>query len=150
MITVLQRVRQASVTVENILFSEIGPGLLLLVGIEKGDTDEDVHFTVRKVVELRIFPDEQGKMNRSVAETGGAILAVSQFTLAANIRKGRRPSFDTAMPPDKAQLLFERFITELRSSGLSVTTGSFGNHMDVALVNDGPVTFIIDSRKRER
>ncbi len=148
MITVVQRVLRAAVSVDGAVVSEIGLGLLLLVGIEKGDTEEDIAYTVRKGIELRIFPDDEGKMNRSVAERGGAILAVSQFTLAGNIQKGRRPSFDTAMPPAEAQALFDRLVRELSASGLRVATGSFGAHMEVSLVNDGPVTFLVDSRKR--
>ncbi len=148
MISVVQRVSHSSVSVEETCVGEIGQGILLLVGIEKGDTEEDISFTVRKVTELRIFPDEIGKMNRSITDAGGAILAVSQFTLAADIRKGRRPSFDTAMPPDEAQTLFGRLVQRLSNLGIAVATGSFGAHMEVSLVNDGPVTFIIDSRKR--
>jgi len=148
MITVLQRVSRAAVTVDGKIISEIGPGLLLLAGLEKDDTDNDLNYTARKTVELRIFPDDEGKMNRSVVERGGAILAVSQFTLAGNIQKGRRPSFDTALPPDDARILFDRFVTELTALGIKVATGSFGAHMEVSLLNDGPVTFIIDSRKR--
>lgn len=148
MIVVLQRVSRASVSVEGTVVGEIGPGLLLLAGIEKGDGDDDLDHISRKCVELRIFPDDEGKMNRSVLEHGGAILAVSQFTLAADIRKGRRPSFDTAMPPDDASPLFDLFVKRLSALGATVATGSFGAHMEVALVNDGPVTFIVDSRKR--
>jgi D-tyrosyl-tRNA(Tyr) deacylase len=148
MITVLQRVARAAVTVEGKIISEIGPGLLLLAGLEKGDTDNDLNYTARKTVELRIFPDEEGKMNRSVIERGGAILAVSQFTLAGNIQKGRRPSFDTALPPGEARVMFDRFVQELTALGITVAAGSFGDHMEVSLLNDGPVTFIIDSRKR--
>ncbi|HOW51166.1 MAG TPA: D-aminoacyl-tRNA deacylase [bacterium] len=148
MITVLQRVSRAAVTVDGKIVSQIGAGLLLLAGLEKGDTDNDLNYTARKTVELRIFPDDEGKMNRSVVEHGGAILAVSQFTLAGNIQKGRRPSFDTALPPDEARILFDRFVTELTALGVSVSTGSFGAHMEVSLLNDGPVTFIVDSHKR--
>lgn len=148
MIAVLQRVSRASVSVEGTVVGEIGPGLLLLAGIEKGDGDDDLDHISRKCVELRIFPDDEGKMNRSVLEHGGAILAVSQFTLAADIRKGRRPSFDTAMPPDDASPLFDLFVKRLSALGATVATGSFGAHMEIALVNDGPVTFIVDSRKR--
>lgn len=148
MLTVLQRVSRASVTVDGGIISEIGPGLLLLAGLEKGDTDNDLNYTARKTVDLRIFPDDDGKMNRSVIERGGALLAVSQFTLAGDIRKGRRPSFDTALPPEEARLMFDRFVQELKALGITVATGSFGAHMDVSLLNDGPVTFIVDSRKR--
>jgi D-aminoacyl-tRNA deacylase len=148
MLAVLQRVSRASVTVDGKIISEIAPGLLLLAGLEKGDTDSDLLYTAHKTVELRIFPDDEGKMNRSVIDHGGAILAVSQFTLAGNIQKGRRPSFDTALPPDEARILFDRFVRELTALGVTVATGSFGAHMEVSLVNDGPVTFIVDSRKR--
>jgi len=148
MLSIVQRVSRASVTVEGKVVSEIGRGLLVLAGLEKGDTENDLSYTARKTVELRIFPDDDGKMNRSVPESGGTILAVSQFTLAADIRKGRRPSFDTAMPPEEAQSLFDRFVRELTALGVTVATGSFGARMEVSLVNDGPVTFIVDSRKR--
>lgn len=148
MIAVLQRVSRAAVTVEGKIISEIGPGLLLLAGLEKEDTGNDLEYTARKTVELRIFPDDEGKMNRSVVESGGAVLAVSQFTLAGNIQKGRRPSFDSAMPPEEAKVQFDLFVQKLAALGVPVVTGSFGAHMEVSLLNDGPVTVIVDSRKR--
>lgn len=144
---VLQRVREASVEVDGETVSRIGRGLCLLVGVEKTDAETDVDRLARKIAELRVFPDADGKMNRSVRETGGAVLAVSQFTLAASVRKGRRPSFDSAEEPVRAAVLFERFIAALRSAGLEVLTGVFQAAMQVRLVNDGPVTFILESGK---
>ena len=139
---VIQRVRRASVTVGNELVSEIGPGLLVLAAVEKGDPEALMDDAARKVRELRIFGDEQGKMNRDVAEAGGSILAVSQFTLAGSIAKGRRPGFDRAEEPERARALFERFAAALGSTGIPVRTGRFREHMVVALENDGPVTFV--------
>jgi len=144
---VLQRVKQASVVVEGRIAGEIGKGICLLVGIEKGDTLQDVEFLARKAVELRIFPDQEGKMNLSLAEAQGAVLAVSQFTLAASVKKGRRPGFDNAESPERAAELFDRFVGLVRESGVSVATGVFQASMEVHIVNDGPVTFILDSRK---
>jgi D-tyrosyl-tRNA(Tyr) deacylase len=144
---VLQRVKSASVTVKGKTVGEIGPGLCLLVGVEKGDVEEDAQFIARKIVELRIFPDTQDKMNLSLSDIGGEVLAVSQFTLAGSLKKGRRPSFDKAEHPDRAQGLFDYFIACVRDLGISVQTGEFASMMDVALVNDGPVTFILESHK---
>ncbi|MCX6567004.1 MAG: D-aminoacyl-tRNA deacylase [Candidatus Aminicenantes bacterium] len=144
---VLQRVREASVEVDGETVSRIGRGLCLLVGIEKNDAETDVDRLARKIAGLRVFPDADGKMNRTVSETGGAVLAVSQFTLAASVRKGRRPSFDNAEEPVRAAVLFERFVAALRSAGLEVLTGVFQTAMQVRLVNDGPVTFILESGK---
>jgi D-tyrosyl-tRNA(Tyr) deacylase len=144
---VLQRVKQASVVVEGRIAGEIGKGICLLVGIEKGDTLQDVEFLARKVVELRIFPDQEGKMNLSLAEAQGAVLAVSQFTLAASVKKGRRPGFDNAESPGRAAELFDRFVGLVRASGVRVATGVFQALMEVQIINDGPVTFILDSRK---
>jgi D-tyrosyl-tRNA(Tyr) deacylase len=143
---VLQRVARARVEVENRTAGEIGKGICLLVGIEKGDTPEDAERLARKAIELRIFPDAEGKMNLALAEAGGDVLAVSQFTLAGSVKKGRRPSFDTAEAPDKAAELFETFVRLIAESGVRVATGVFQAHMDVHIVNDGPVTFILDSR----
>jgi D-tyrosyl-tRNA(Tyr) deacylase len=142
---VLQRVREASVTVEGERISEIGPGLLLLVGVAQGDGEAEAAWLAEKVAGLRIMGDEQGKMNRGVAEVGGEALAVSQFTLLADARKGRRPSFAGAAPPEEAERLFDLFCLKLREAGVGrVGTGRFGAMMDVALVNDGPVTIVLE------
>ena len=144
---VLQRVSRARVVIANREYSSIGRGILVLLGVEKGDTHEDAQTLARKLVDLRIFEDEAGKMNRSVLEAGGAILAVSQFTLLGDCRKGRRPSFDDAAPPDEARALYELFVENVKASGAQVATGVFQAMMDVELINEGPVTFILDSRK---
>jgi len=142
---VLQRVRNASVTVEGEEISEVGPGLLLLVGVERGDGETEADWLAEKVAGLRIFGDENGKMNLGVRDVGGEILAVSQFTLIADTRKGKRPSFVGAAPPEEAERLFDYFCERLRAAGVgSVKTGSFGAMMDVALVNDGPVTIVLE------
>jgi len=143
---VLQRVKKAKVLVEGKTAGEIGAGVCLLVGIEKGDREVEADYLADKVIGLRIFPDEQGRMNLSLLETGGSILAVSQFTLAASIKKGRRPSFDQAESPEQAARLFNYFVERLEVSGLKVETGVFQAMMDVYLINDGPVTFILDSK----
>lgn len=146
----LQRVSEASVTIGGEKKSEIGRGLLLLLGIEKSDGEEDVDWLVRKVLALRIFPDAEGKMNRSLLDVEGDALVVSQFTLHARVRKGTRPSFERAAPPDFAIPLYEKFVDELgKEMGREVATGEFGAMMDVQLVNDGPVTIWIDSKNRE-
>ncbi len=145
---VLQRVKKAKVLVEGKTAGEIGTGVCLLVGIEKGDREVEADYLADKVIGLRIFPDEQGKMNLSLVETGGSILAVSQFTLAASIKKGRRPSFDQAESPEPAARLFNYFVERLKTSGLKVETGVFQAMMDVYLINDGPVTFILDSKMK--
>lgn len=142
---VIQRVSQARVTVEGSVLGEIGPGLLVLLGVAKPDTAADAQFLAEKIVNLRVFPDEAGKMNRSALATGGALLVVSQFTLYGDCRKGRRPSFDAAAPAEQARNLYERFIEAARRSGLRVETGVFQAHMDVSLVNDGPVTLVVES-----
>lgn len=139
---VIHRVRRASVDVGSERVAGIGGGMLILAAVEKGDTEPQIAEAARKIRELRIFSDEAGKMNRDVAESGGAILAVSQFTLAGSIAKGRRPSFDNAEAPGRARELFERFLTELASTGLEVQTGRFRESMVVTLENDGPVTFV--------
>lgn len=142
---VLQRVKNASVTVGGGRISDIGPGLLLLVGVAKGDTEVEADWLAEKVAGLRVFADDEGKMNLSVTETGGEILAVSQFTLLADTRKGKRPSFVGAAPPGEAEPLFDYFCERLYTSGVgSVKTGSFGAMMDVALTNDGPVTIVLE------
>jgi D-tyrosyl-tRNA(Tyr) deacylase len=142
---VIQRVRRASVSVREEMVGEIGAGLLLLAGVEKGDDETTMRAAARKIRELRIFNDEAGKMNRDVTEIGGAILAVSQFTLAGSIARGRRPSFDNAEWPDRAQAMFEIFVRELAETGIRVETGRFREMMIVSLENDGPVTFVYDA-----
>ena len=144
---VLQMVKNASVEVEGKVKGEIGRGLCLLAGVEKGDSEEDARFLARKCVELRIFPDEEGKMNLSLLDIGGEVLAVSQFTLAGSVKKGRRPSFDKAEEPEQAERLFDYFVAQIKEYGLRVETGVFKAMMDVKLVNDGPVTFIVESKK---
>ena len=143
---VVQRVSEASVTVSGRTVARIGQGLLVLVGAVTDDVEPDADYVVRKLAELRIFEDDTGKMNRSVEEIGGQVLVVSQFTLAADVRKGRRPSFTGALSPDAAARLVDRVTDGLRGRGLRVETGVFGAAMDVGLVNRGPVTLLIDSR----
>ena len=140
---VLQRVKEASVSVGDETVGRIGRGVCLLVGVEKGDSATAADYLSKKVAELRIFPDADGKMNLSLLDIGGGVLAVSQFTLAGCIRKGRRPSFDRAEPPRSAAVLFDYFVDRLREQGVEVATGVFGAMMDVRLINDGPVTFIL-------
>lgn len=139
---VIQRVLRASVTVDGEVTAAIGPGLLILAGVEKGDPESAMDDAARKLRELRIFADDQGRMNRDVAEARGEILAVSQFTLAGSIAKGRRPGFDNAEEPERARVLFDRFTAALGSTGMVVKTGRFREHMIVSLENDGPVTFV--------
>jgi D-tyrosyl-tRNA(Tyr) deacylase len=141
---VLQRVSRARVSVEDRLTGEIGRGLLLLVGLTGSDSEETLRWMAEKVVGLRIFPDEEGKMNRSLEEAEGALLVVSQFTLYGDARKGRRPSFVEAAPPEVAIPLYERFLELLRETGRPVAAGEFGAMMQVELVNDGPVTLILE------
>jgi D-tyrosyl-tRNA(Tyr) deacylase len=141
---VLQRVSRARVTVEGRVTGEIGRGLLLLAGFTDGDSEDALAWMADKVVGLRIFPDDEGKMNRSVQEAGGGLLVVSQFTLYGDTRKGRRPSFVDAARPEIAIPLYEHFVELLRATGLPVGTGEFGAMMDVELVNDGPVTLILE------
>lgn len=141
---VLQRVRKAAVEVEREVVGEIGQGVCLLVGIEKGDTPQDAQYLANKVVELRIFPDREERMNLSLLDVQGEVLAVSQFTLAGSLKKGRRPSFDSAEEPEKAERLFRYFIDLIKQRGAKVETGIFGALMEVRLVNDGPVTFILE------
>ncbi len=145
MLAVVQRVSRASVTVEGSVTGAIETGLLILLGVARGDEDADAAWLAAKCASLRIFPDDDGKMNRSVDEAGGAVLVVSQFTLLGDCERGRRPSFIQAAPPDEAARLYTRFVHEVRSLGLRVETGVFQAHMDVALVNDGPVTLLVDS-----
>lgn len=144
---VLQRVREARVDVDGKTVGRVGRGVCLLVGVEKGDGEADAEFLAKKCVELRIFPDAEGRMNLSLAEAGGGVLAVSQFTLAASVRKGRRPSFDGAEEPGRAAELFEYFVGAVEALGVSVETGVFQALMDVHILNDGPVTFVLESRK---
>lgn len=141
---VVQRVSRAQVTVDERIVGAVDGGLLLLVGIRQGDTEAELRWMAEKVPDLRIFPDQGGKMNRSLMEAGGAILAVSQFTLYGDCKKGRRPSFIDAAPGPEASRLFDCFVDLLRKRGLQVATGVFGADMQVTLVNDGPVTLIVE------
>ncbi|MFC7441367.1 D-aminoacyl-tRNA deacylase [Laceyella putida] len=143
---VLQRVREASVTVDGEVTGAIGKGVMLLVGFTEGDAEEDLRHLAEKVVHLRIFEDEAGKMNHSLLDVGGGILSVSQFTLYGDCRKGRRPNFMNAAKPDVAKPLYERFNEMLRQYGVQVETGIFGAMMQVSLINDGPVTLILESK----
>lgn len=143
---VLQRVTKASVHVEGKTVGQIESGLLVLLGVAKGDGESDGRYLVEKIHTLRIFSDEQGKMNRSLADIGGSVLMVSQFTLLGKTTNGRRPSFDDVASPDEAKRLYEQVVTVLRENGTHVETGVFAAHMQVELLNDGPVTFVLDSR----
>jgi D-tyrosyl-tRNA(Tyr) deacylase len=142
---VIQRVTGASVRVDGAVVGEIGPGLLVLLGVSKTDSERDALFLAEKIVNLRIFSDEAGKMNRSLIDAGGALLAVSQFTLYGDTRKGRRPGFDAAAPAETARALYESFVAAARAQGVPVETGVFQAHMEVSLVNDGPVTLLVES-----
>jgi D-tyrosyl-tRNA(Tyr) deacylase len=144
---VVQRVRSAAVRVDRRTIAQIEAGLLAFVGVANDDGPGDVQYIATKIRDMRIFPDEEGKMNRPVGESGGAVLVVSQFTVQGDCRKGRRPSFDGAAAPALAQPLYEDVVRQLRESGLTVATGVFQAHMDVELVNDGPVTILLDSRR---
>jgi D-tyrosyl-tRNA(Tyr) deacylase len=144
---VVQRVSRASVTVEDHVVGEITLGLLVLLGVSAGDTEADVGYLAGKIAGLRIFEDQDGKMNRSVADVGGAVLAVSQFTLYGDVRRGKRPSFDDAARPERAKELYESFVAHIRERGLRCETGQFQAMMSVSLVNDGPVTILLDSAK---
>lgn len=143
----VQRVSQASVTVDGQLIGQIGRGLLVLLGVAADDEESDARQLADKIVGLRIFEDDEGKMNRSVLEASGAMLVVSQFTLLGDCRKGRRPSFIAAAPPELGERLYELFVAEVAARGVSVATGRFRAQMQVSLVNDGPVTLLLDSRK---
>lgn len=142
---VVQRVKQSSVTVEHEVVGWIGRGLMVLLGVGGEDGQTDADFLADKIVNLRIFEDDQGKMNRSLLDIRGEVLVVSQFTLYGDCRKGRRPSFVRAAGPDQANLLYEYFVDQVKSKGVAVQTGRFGAMMEVALVNDGPVTLIVES-----
>lgn len=144
---VVQRVSRAKVTVGDEVTGEIGSGLLVLLGVGREDTEADVEYLAEKIAGLRIFEDESGKMNRSVAAANGSVLAVSQFTLYGDVRRGKRPSFDDAAPPEAALRLYEMFVERIRAVGLRCETGRFQAMMKVELVNDGPVTILLDSSK---
>ncbi len=141
----LQRVLRADITVDGVVTGAIGPGLLVFLGVGRGDTESDADYLVDKILHLRIFPDEQGRMNRNLRETSNALLVASQFTLFAETRKGRRPCFDSAAPADLARSLYEYFLKKAEMSGANVEAGVFQTHMSVSLVNDGPVTIFINS-----
>ena len=144
---VVQRVTRAKVTVEGEVAGEIGVGLMVLLGVAEDDTQDDASYLAEKIVSLRIFPDDEGKMNRSLVDVGGRMLIVSQFTLFGDCRKGRRPSFIKAARPELADSLYRIFVAEVEGRGIRAATGRFQTHMDVELVNDGPVTLLVDSRK---
>ena len=144
---VVQRVSRAQVTVEGDVTGQIGLGLLVLLGVGREDSEADASYLAGKICGLRVFEDDQGKMNRSAQEVGGAVLAVSQFTLYGDVRRGKRPSFDDAAPPEKARQLYEFFVEEIRRTGLRGETGRFQEMMKVELVNEGPVTILLDSKK---
>lgn len=144
---VVQRVSKASVTVDDAVVGTIGLGLVVLLGISVDDVSSDADHLAEKIAGLRIFEDDQGKMNRSVADVGGAILAISQFTLYGDVRRGKRPSFDDAARPDPARPLYEHFIAQMRRLGVPCETGKFQATMSVSLINEGPVTILLDSKK---
>ena len=146
---VIQRVSEAEVKVDGVIVGQIRDGLLIYQGVTHEDESEDVQWLAKKCMDLRIFPDDEGKMNRSIQDIGGHVLVVSQFTLHAKTKKGTRPSFIHAAGPDVAQPLYQEFIDEFRSSGIRTESGVFGAHMHVESVNDGPVTIIIDTRAKE-
>ena len=147
---VIQRVSEASVVVEGATVGRIGAGTLVLLAVESGDIDADAAWLAKKIVELRMFSDSNGKMNLSLQDINGSILAISQFTLAGSCDKGRRPSFTAAAPPDEGKRLYEQFVTQVKELGVPVATGIFQADMKVQLVNDGPVTFILESGKGEK
>jgi D-tyrosyl-tRNA(Tyr) deacylase len=144
---IVQRVSRAKVTINERIMGEIGLGLLVLLGVGSGDTEADAVYLVEKISGLRVFDDSDGKMNLSVQDTGGSVLVVSQFTLYGDVRRGRRPSFDAAAPPTDARRLYEFFVERIRSTGLNCETGRFQEMMQVELVNEGPVTILLDSGK---
>ncbi len=144
---VVQRVKESKVAVEGMTVGEIGPGLLIFLGVGRDDSDQDCDYLSRKIAHLRIFSDDTGLMNRSVIDIGGGVLVVSQFTLWADCRKGRRPSFGGAAQPEKARILYQRFVECLAAEGLKLETGHFQEEMEVYIVNDGPVTILLDSTR---
>jgi D-tyrosyl-tRNA(Tyr) deacylase len=144
---VLQRVSRAAVSVENEPVGRIARGLVVFVGVAAGDGAADIEYTTSKVCEVRVFPDSEGRMNRSVVDIDGGLLVISEFTLLGDVRRGRRPSFDQAAPPADAERIYDDLVRRLRSRGIAVEAGRFRTHMDVELVNDGPVTVLVDSRK---
>jgi D-tyrosyl-tRNA(Tyr) deacylase len=146
--SVLQRVQQASVSVDGDTVGRIGAGLVVLVAVLAGDGPADIAYTASKIRDIRLFADADGRMNRSLLEVGGAVLLVSQFTLAGDARKGRRPAFDRAAPPEVARPIFDTLVDRVREGGLTVATGRFGASMQLALVNDGPVTVLLDSQRQ--
>ena len=148
MLAIIQRVSQAKVTVNQKTISQIGPGFLILLGVIQGDTDQDLSYLVKKISQLRIMADKQQKMNLTLKDTGGELLVVSQFTLAADVSKGNRPSFIKAAEPQLAKKFYHQFVDQLKTLSLKVKTGQFGTYMNLHLINDGPVTIIINSRTK--
>ena len=148
MIAVLQRACEGKVTVEDRITGEIDSGLVILLGVAQGDTESDADFLADRIAGFRVFNDDQGKMNRSIRDVNGSALVISQFTLAGDWRKGRRPSFTSAAPPEEGERLYEYFCDQLRKLEVPVKTGEFGAMMKVSLINDGPVTFVMDSHKQ--
>ena len=144
---IVQRVSRAKVSVDEWITGEIGLGLLVLLGVGREDTESDVLYMAEKIAGLRIFEDQDGKMNRSIVDVGGSVLAVSQFTLYGDVRRGKRPSFDAAAPPEVARRLYELFVEKIQAAGLRCETGRFQETMQVELVNEGPVTILLDSKK---
>ncbi|MGE5416431.1 MAG: D-aminoacyl-tRNA deacylase [Acidobacteriota bacterium] len=144
---VVQRAQRGKVTVDDRTIGEVGQGLVVLIGVKDGDGAVDADYIADKIVNLRIFEDEEGKMNHSVSDLGGQVLAISQFTLYGDVRKGRRPSFTGAAPPEEGLAWFNRVVEEIRKRGITVATGEFGEHMVVEIINDGPVTIILDSQR---
>lgn len=140
----IQRVKEASVTINSRLYSQIETGMLVFLGVEKGDTEENAEFLARKLANLRVFEDENEKMNKSILDVKGEMLIVSQFTLCGDCKKGTRPSFDKSAPPEVAEVLYEKFVENIRKYSIPVKTGKFRAMMDVSLVNDGPVTFMVE------
>ena len=146
MIAILQRVKTAEVLIRDQQYNAIEKGLLILLGVSKGDTENDINYLINKIIKLRIFNDQNNKMNLSITDINGDIMVVSQFTLLANIKKGMRPSFINSAEPNLAEKLYDLFIGRLNDTGLNIKTGKFGSTMDICLVNNGPATFILDSK----